>query len=181
MGWTFTVKPSWKTTREFLRGKLNCSNEHGSWEVLDDALVARTEYYAAIRRTHTDGTAPYVFGAVFLVRHVPRARDGYTFGYKDMDESMGPNADRCPLRILDLLSPTDEKYAIEWRERCRRYHDRQKRKLELLQRVEFTDPIHFSGIKEKVFTYQGRNVFAPVNHFIRVRIPGWKQLDYREL
>lgn len=35
-----------------------------------------------------------------------------------MDESMGPYEDNCPKRILELLTPTDNKNANDWRERC---------------------------------------------------------------
>jgi hypothetical protein len=80
--------------------------------VLRSALVGFT-YYAAVQ--HSDGS---VFAGVALLRY---CRDGQ-FGYKDMDESMGPNEARCPKSILALLTPTDRPYAIEWRDRCERYH-----------------------------------------------------------
>ena len=41
------------------------------------------------------------------------------FGYKDMDESCGPYQYDCPVSILNLLSPTEYEYAIEWRKACR--------------------------------------------------------------
>lgn len=37
---------------------------------------------------------------------------------KAMSEIMGPAEDRCPASILKLLSPTDNEYASDWRERC---------------------------------------------------------------
>lgn len=60
-----------------------------------------------------------IVGIVCLVRYNPRDREGYIFGYKDMGESMGPCESECPQPILDLLTPTDSQYAIEWRARCR--------------------------------------------------------------
>ena len=42
-----------------------------------------------------------------------------TFGYKGMDESMGPCEADCPAPILDLLTATDRPHAVEWRARCR--------------------------------------------------------------
>jgi hypothetical protein len=42
------------------------------------------------------------------------------FMYKDMDESMMPYYFNCPIRILDKLSPTENKYATQWREKCRK-------------------------------------------------------------
>lgn len=50
----------------------------------------------------------------------PRDREGYIFGYKDMDETVGPNESDCPTAILDLLTPTEYPYAQAWRTRCRK-------------------------------------------------------------
>ena len=65
-----------------------------------------------------DGTRE-VWCAVFMLQFVPKATDGMTFGYKDMDEGAGPVIARCPERILDLLTETDSKWALAWRQRCR--------------------------------------------------------------
>ena len=87
----------------------------GSMKVLKSAMVGST-YYAAVE-TKTNGTSPYVSAAVFLT--CGKGSDGTVWGYKDMDENMGPCEDKCPASILALLSPTDSKNALEWRERCR--------------------------------------------------------------
>lgn len=39
-----------------------------------------------------------IVGIVCLVRYNPRDREGYIFGYKDMEESMGPCESECPSR-----------------------------------------------------------------------------------
>src|SRR3546814_17645091 len=59
------------------------------------------------------------FAVVCLVRYTPRARDGYIFAYKDMDETVGPCASKCPASILSLLTPTESQWANAWRARCR--------------------------------------------------------------
>ncbi|OZA58976.1 MAG: hypothetical protein B7X78_08765, partial [Sphingomonadales bacterium 39-62-4] len=56
---------------------------------------------------------------VCLTRQSTGARDGCTFGYKDMTETMGPCESDCPAAILDELTETDSTYASEWRARCR--------------------------------------------------------------
>src|SRR3546814_16727894 len=66
-----------------------------------------------------DGIPGIVFAVVCLVRWNPRSRDGHQFGYKDMSENMGPCEADCPAAILELLSPTDHEYALDWRARCR--------------------------------------------------------------
>src|SRR3546814_11745666 len=67
----------------------------------------------------TNGQCGEIFAIVCLVRWNPRAKDGYIFGYKVMEESLGPCEADCPARILDLLTPPDKEYAREWRTRCR--------------------------------------------------------------
>jgi hypothetical protein len=41
---------------------------------------------------------------------------------KEIHEACGPCESKCPDRILNLLTPTDCKWAIEWRTRCREYN-----------------------------------------------------------
>ena len=38
---------------------------------------------------------------------------------KVMDETMGPCYYNCPAKILDRLPETDNKFALEWRKKCR--------------------------------------------------------------
>ena len=76
-------------------------------------------YYAAVERTDEHGKR-LVLAVVCLVNYNLRAKEGYIFGYKDMNESMGPCETDCPAAILDLLTETDREYAKQWRERCRK-------------------------------------------------------------
>src|SRR5262245_11205903 len=57
---------------------------------------------------------------VVLTRRVPK--DYYNFGYKDLDEFMGPCESDCPERLLDMLSPLKDedagdgsRWAAGWR------------------------------------------------------------------
>lgn len=115
MGWLFYAKP------RDVKAELNSQLTWGARTVLDSAIVAAREYYAAVEHVRPDGTRE-VWCAVFLLRFTPQARDGCTFGYKDMTEHMGPVVARCPERILSLLTETDNQHAVRWRERCREYH-----------------------------------------------------------
>ncbi|QFT95190.1 hypothetical protein FIU86_20235 (plasmid) [Roseovarius sp. THAF9] len=95
-------------------------------ELIKACKVGST-WYAAARITNRDGTpfedATYVtdpdgsitFGAVFLTRY-----DDRCWGYKDMEESAGPNESRAPLSLLALLSELKDpdSYAHAWRQRC---------------------------------------------------------------
>lgn len=77
-----------------------------------------SEYYAAVEPYGEQG-AEAAFAIICLVRWAPKARNGENFGYKNMSESMGPHACRCPASVLDLLGPTDNPHALEWRQACR--------------------------------------------------------------
>ena len=126
MGWT-----SYHATH-YKKGKIDRKAEcdayfleglnRGSFEVLKSAMVGSV-YYAAVRgikQCEDNGniyTTTPVFAAVFLTS--TDAKDYYNFAYKDMDESCGPYNYDCPKSILDLLSPTENEYANEWRRLCR--------------------------------------------------------------
>lgn len=73
--------------------------------------------FAAVRNEINATGETYVFAAVILYRN--NRRDG--FGYKDMEETMGPAEADCPDRIMKLLSPVENipspGYAAEWRAR----------------------------------------------------------------
>jgi hypothetical protein len=48
------------------------------------------------------------------------------WGYKDMEESMGPGYYSCPLSYLEMTPPYDNDWARKWREQVREYHNRRK-------------------------------------------------------
>jgi hypothetical protein len=52
---------------------------------------------------------------------------GGGFGYKSMDESMGPCEVNCPLSYLDMV-PDPGSYATEWRKRVRAWHALQRQR-----------------------------------------------------
>lgn len=103
----------------------------GFYRVVKSALVGSV-YYAAIEpltrygKKNADGEQPIedipekerkTWACVFLTS--VNKMDYYNFSYKDMDETMLPYEYNCPASILDLLSPTDNELATEWRNRCR--------------------------------------------------------------
>ncbi len=105
--------------RQYLDAQFTCQRGNVTMKVLRSALVRMRTYYAALEYARLTTGERSIVGIVCLVRYNPRDREGYIFGYKDMEESMEPYESECPERILDLLTPTDNQYAIEWRARCR--------------------------------------------------------------
>ena len=85
-----------------------------------------------------------VFIVLFLLRKFP----GGTWGYKDIEESMGPCEVNCPLAYLEMAPDPDGEYGQDWRERVRQHHARVGVKLHAGDRVR----LRSSSVKEVVIT-----------------------------
>lgn len=130
MGWLFyTDKRISGHAQEKAEITRICTNDNDtlSQSVLKLSKVGSV-WYAAVRSLPKPGAefsqrqyvpdpdGGYTFAAVFLV-----AYDQGCFGYKDMDETMGPVQARAPLGLLACLSDlADPKcYAHGWRQKCK--------------------------------------------------------------
>lgn len=73
-----------------------------------------------------------------------RVQKGW-FYYKDMDETMGPYAYKCPEKILRMLTPTDNENANEWRDKCWAILEKQKNmpKLRVGMMLKTNTPVEF--------------------------------------
>lgn len=93
----------------------------GYFRVEKSAMIGSTYYAAVTPLISNDGKIPeadrWTYAVVFLTS--TDMKEYYNFSYKDMDETMMPYCFDCPRSILALLSPTENKYALEWREKCR--------------------------------------------------------------
>jgi len=134
MGWTFLHKGAEKP-KEFFKREFYTDNERYKIEVQDYATKGNVAYLAMkctpkpgtetilgdVYQAAPDGT--YVFGMVVLTA---RRKDYHDFGYKEIEESMGPCESDCPLRILKQLSPIIDtsqscgEWAADWRARSER-------------------------------------------------------------
>ena len=120
MGWTTTYKPKGEPILDFfIREGIftwgeDCPN---TYRVLDSALVNMRTFYAAIEQVNKETGKRIVWAAIVLVRHYPKDPN-HNISWKDMDESCGSYETNCPERILKLLTPTDNEYALGWRKAC---------------------------------------------------------------
>ena len=120
MGWTTTYKPKGEPVLDFfIREGIftwgeDCPN---TYRVLDSALVNMRTFYAAIEQVNKETGKRIVWAAIVLVRHYPKD-PCYNISWKDMDEGCGSYETNCPERILKLLTPTDNEYALGWRAAC---------------------------------------------------------------
>lgn len=129
-----------------------------------------------------NGELREVLGIVCLVRWNPRDKDHLDFGYKDLNECMGPCEDGCPAHILDLLSPTDNEYALGWRQRCRANLELRSRKIEDGMRIRLAEPVTFTdGYEgaEFIVVKRGRALtFRAADGHGRYRISGFRERDW---
>ena len=133
MGWTFTHKEPTETTLDFFK------REFSGTEILDCATYGWSEAYLACKSRER------VFAIVCKLQRKPQ--EEYNFGYKDINEEMGPYYFNCPERILRLLSPTKNEYAKNWRLKCLERIEKRKAKPKLNDGdiVRFYKPIEFRG------------------------------------
>jgi len=149
----------------------------GGWGFSHTGELSKEQIEARFRE-HTESAIRTVFALVCLLAY---KRDHFNFGYKDMDECMGPFECDCPARILDLLTDTDYEYAKKWREKCRENLARGRRiqqlqpgaVIELATELRFTDG---RRLKRLVLVSQRPLVFAdPDNPAAEYKV-GWSFL-----
>lgn len=151
MGWLTMSRDAMgghKTAKAYLDAQFTYAREQpdGSQRgltVLASSCPGNRVYYAAVQEVH-DGKGGEIFAVVCLVLWNPRSATAEHFGYKDMTENMGPCEAQCPATILDLLTPTDNEHALDWRGRCRENLSRRSRKIEPGTRIRLETPLTFT-------------------------------------
>ena len=189
MGWLFMRDLGGHSTpRAYLDNQFTYLRDDHRLTVLASSMVGST-YYAAAERVESSGDRQ-VFAVVCLTKTSTGARDGCTFGYKDLTEHMGPCESECPASILDELTETDSEYAIAWRARCGA--NLAQRKLQNAkptpkpgQTIIFAEPMRFSDGQERtrfevVPNPKGRTpLFRDPETRSICRIPAFKKRSYR--
>jgi hypothetical protein len=118
-----------------------------------------------------------------LVRYNKRAKDGMVFGTKDITEHMDPCEATCPTSILDLLSPTDNAHARDWRNRCRAYHAKRHRPAPragdtIVFAQTFAFPDGHQGNRFVVDKRGRMTIFRVEDRAAHYRITRWKSRDW---
>ncbi len=162
MGWTSYRAEHYKNGNVDRKAECDAYWEEGlnrgHYKVLKSCMKGST-YYAAIKqmvkRVENDIYEPIddgiVFGVVFLTS-VDNKSYWENFAYKDMDETCGPYKYDCPKAIIDLLSPTDNEYALEWRRKCLENANKPKLSdLPIGTKIKFTD---WQGKERRVYKHR---------------------------
>ncbi|WP_425953297.1 DUF6927 domain-containing protein [Ralstonia pseudosolanacearum] len=149
MGWTETHKPKGQSLADFFveHGVMRWSDESCfAYTILDSALVSACAWYAAVERVEKATGDRTVWAAVILVRMFwSTGPFGFNICFKDGGERDCPVEATCPERLLDLLTPTVDESSLNWRARCRAYHERRKELLKLKTgaKLHFKEPVVF--------------------------------------
>lgn len=126
MGWTFS--PSW--TRKSLIDELT----EPTWNNLGEWITLKRCYkggpgagtlWTVVRFTRR-GTNDY---QDYIMCYLLRYRSG-EWGYKDIEESMGPYVYTCPISYLQMVPMPDHPFAKNWRRNVAAYHWRKKKEKE---------------------------------------------------
>ena len=107
-----------------------------------------------------------------------------------LDETVGPYESDCPASILDELTETDYRHAIEWRLRCRanlvrRKLEKAKPTLKPGQTIIFDEPMRFSDGSDRsrfevVANPKGKTpLFRDAESRAICRIPAFRKRAYR--
>jgi hypothetical protein len=184
MGWTYIHRDKDMSVEDFIRyGLLGNPNE-----LLDCAVDGFDAAYCACRAK--DGT---VIGVVVALEYIEN--EFYNFGYKLMEESVGPDYYECPAHVLKKLSPLPPKpeegpdiweYARSWREGCEanlaKKAEVRKRRAQLRDGciIRFAEPLEFTSGKRyselTVRKYKGK--FILVTDSCMCVVPGWQKMSY---
>jgi hypothetical protein len=163
MGWTGGFLEGPFTARAAI--EFDLGDEFASRVI--DTVRYGTVIYAAARSP--DGQQ--VFALVLLAE-----RAGGVLYTKPISEDMGPAEDRCPARILDLLTEPRNEYARQWRKRCRTRISRPLPRKG--QTVRFARELTFiNGEVHRRFVYQGGSRFR-VSSGAQFHIRNWRDLAF---
>lgn len=108
MGWLY-CKPTKADLVTYLKGYLKDAH---AVSVVGNAI------YAVI--TNDQGKKAII---VMLLSGGRDSKDPNNWGYKPLDETMGPSVVTCPVKLLDMSEIDD---TSGWRENCRQYHKQRK-------------------------------------------------------
>jgi hypothetical protein len=203
MGWTF-LRTASRSRIDIVRKEVEYETESITQRVIDHSEAGSTVYMLVERKPkpgvawephHTyvndpDGTIRWI--AVFLTKL--SSGSDYNFGYKDLDETMGPIECDCPKRIIAAASPLRDEtqgYAGEWRRRClenveKKSAAKAKRnalsdgaKIKLNRPVRFTDGYVGDTFTARTINRRGRNlrVFVGQNGAL-YRVKGLQNIGY---
>jgi hypothetical protein len=132
MGWSFPTSPTRRSTA--------IADLVKPWSGGRDEKTGITSHTACLAHCYRGGAYRGILWAVFEVARkndelvvvetmrfiacfiLQYAKEYDSWGYKDMEESMGPYYYSCPLKYFDMVPETNEGVQPKWREAVRQHH-----------------------------------------------------------
>ena len=179
MGWLWVHKEANEKPIDILQQDFYCHKDEIEAKIIDYSIKGNTIYLA--RQLSNEKTGHKEVYAIVCLCSINN-KEYFNFGYKDMEESMIPCTYDCPKRILNLLTPTDNEFANEWRKKCLEYQVQKKQKVTPKHgdTIKFNVPIEFNNgdICDKfvLLKYNNKTYFG--THGQYYRISNWKRRDY---
>lgn len=162
MGWTFYYKPKGEKAIESIKRNALGAEWCEKHFVTASATIEAVHVVAKFHEPDSKVYVPDADGTVraILVFKIKSVRDAYNFGYKDMEESMGPCGCECAPSIIAAASPLRDpigpepeysslRSARDYRERSLAMSKAKaaKRNLKVGTKVKLPKPLSFGGIE----------------------------------
>jgi hypothetical protein len=168
MGWDVTNVGSNITTKKFVEWEYK---NLPAYELLaigqGKRIHGEVPFYLALKNRES--------GEVSALVVLSKRRNGQV-ALKAIDETSGPFAYDCPKSVFKLLTPTDSKFANEWRSIVAKSYDAPK--LENGDKIIFDQEISFvNGWSGHVFIWLGGSKFLASNGS-KVLISNWRSYKH---
>ena len=128
MGWTFSTQ--WPDKSAMIK---HLCDEQTMYTTIAKCVRGSALYAVHEAKSTASGSWKRII-AVYLLGSNTRRGEGW--GYKDMDESMGPTVADCPPKYFDLVPEVPNAYALAWRMRCIENAARKSVKLKVGDRIK---------------------------------------------
>ena len=120
-------------------------------------------------------------GDVFAQVTLTKRKNGF-ISQKDIGEDAGPYAYDCPKAVFNLLTPTTNEFAQEWRNKVVEYWASPAPKVKVGDVVKFEKPFEFAtGATYQTFRFEGGSKFRAVvtdGVYGWYRITNWRDYNY---
>ena len=158
MGWLFGWDSRQELVDHLLKEALTFKGPSSEHRVVAHTCVGNNLWAVCERWFPPAPGRPEKSYRYVLLCMMQRAGSPPDWGYKDVDEDMGPTEVSCPLKYLALapLSEHQGEYARAWRLRVQEFWKRRHESQELARRLKIGDPFAWgSGEKPKALKCVG--------------------------
>ena len=138
MGWLFSE--GWNRA-SLIQHLTEPKQEASGWSIKTEARCTVGNVLWAVQ-TVTGGSRDEGAPTTFIACYLLQGRGGQGWGYKDMDEDMGPSYYSCPLKYLTLQPVIRSEWGREWREKVHAYHAAADR----LRKLKPGAPVRLKGM-----------------------------------